>query len=271
MNQALGQHAPSVPDSVSVQIQDVHYTYGSTPVLKGVSFSVQAGELLALLGQNGAGKTTTFRILAGLTRPDTGKVTINGVNVRSHPRQAREVCAFLPDEPLLYANLSALENMAAYAALWGVPPQEARIRSEALLVNAELWHVRHALSRTYSRGMKQKLAICTALLHEPSVLLMDEPLSGLDIEASVWARDLLRQFVSEGGAVVFTSHTPELVEAVADRVVILQDGKAAYSADAAQVQRDGGLISVFRDGGMIRSHLNDTQTPKRTVQTGLLA
>lgn len=271
MNQSLDQRASSGLDNARVQIQDVHSAYGSTPVLKGLSFSVQAGELLALLGQNGAGKTTTFRILAGLTRPDTGTVTINGVDVRNHPRQAREVCAFLPDEPLLYANLSALENMAAYAALWGVPPQDARIRSEALLVNADLWHVRKALSRTYSRGMKQKLAICTALLHEPAVLLMDEPLSGLDIEASVWARHLLRQFVSEGGAVVFTSHTPELVEAVADRVVILQDGKAAYSADAAQVQRDGGLISVFRDGGMIRPHLNHTQTTDHTVRTGLPA
>ncbi|MEW6420120.1 MAG: ABC transporter ATP-binding protein [Deinococcota bacterium] len=239
---------PSPPTSTgpAVRVGGLVYAYANKPVLNGLSFEVRAGELLALLGHNGAGKTTTFRILAGLLRPDAGEVVIGGVNLRDDPKAARAACAFLPDEPLLYTQLSALENLAAYAALWGVPSAQARERARALLQEADLWAVRHALTSTYSRGMKQKLAICAALLHQPRVLLMDEPLSGLDVEASMWARALLRSFVESGGAVVFTSHTPELVEAVADRVLILRGGVASYEAVAAQISRDGGLLSVFQ-------------------------
>ena len=227
-------------------IKNVRFSYNDKPVLRDLSFEVTPGQILGLLGPNGAGKTTTFHLLAGLLRPQTGEVSVVGFNPVRDGVAARQAMAFLPDEPLLYPNLSALENLVAYAVLWNVPAKVAKPRSEQLLKDVGLWDFRNAWSKTYSRGMKQKLALCAAFLHEPKLLLMDEPLSGLDIDASLWARDMLRQFANKGGTVIVTSHAPELMEAIVDRAVILKEGRVGLDVSIQTLRDQGGLIAAYQ-------------------------
>jgi ABC-2 type transport system ATP-binding protein len=210
----------------NVRIDNVFFAYApEKPVLRGLTFEVAPREIVGLLGANGSGKTTTFKLLSGLLHPDEGHMTLAGISVTDQPREALKKCAYVPDESLLYPHFSALENMNLFAILWGVEGKVAKLRTEQLLRAVGLWEVRKQWVKSYSRGMKQKLSICVALLHEPKVLLMDEPFTGLDIDALLWARELLKAYASqEDRSIVFTSHTPEVVESLANRVVILKDG-----------------------------------------------
>jgi ABC-2 type transport system ATP-binding protein len=217
---------------LGVELRDVHFRYvRDVPVLRGVDFSVRRGEVAALLGSNGAGKTTLFRLIAGLARPDSGSIQVAGLNVSAASRETRRRCGFVPDEPLLYRQLSASENLCMVAILWGVAAGTARSRAEELLLEVGLWEVRDQLVASYSRGMTQKLAICAALLPAPEVLLMDEPFTGLDLESSLWARAVIRRFADAGGTVLFTTHLPELVDALAERVAFLHTGRIAHVAE----------------------------------------
>ncbi len=230
-----------------ISLRDVSFRYATgAPVLAGLTLEAPAGSTLGLLGDNGAGKTTTFRLLAGLLRPDGGEIEIAGVAVAAEPERVRRLSAYVPDEPLLYPSLSALENLNLFGLLWGVPSERIRERAERLLREVGLWDVRHQWVKGYSRGMRQKLSICAGLLHEPRVVLMDEPFNGLDVSASLWARRLLRDFVEGGGCVVFTSHTPELVESFADRIAILHRGTIAFAGDREAVRREGGIVAVYQ-------------------------
>ncbi|RMF51812.1 MAG: ABC transporter ATP-binding protein [Bacteroidetes bacterium] len=230
----------------AINVRDVWFSYqADKPVLRGLTLQVRPGEIVGLLGANGAGKTTTFRLLASLLRPDAGTIHVAGVDVQTDPRTAKQRCAYVPDEPLLYPHLSALENLNLFGVLWGVPAEQIRTRTETLLREVGLWEVRHNWVRTYSRGMRQKLALCAALLHAPDVLLMDEPFTGLDIEAGLWARTLLEETARAGCGIVFTSHVPELVEAFASRVAILHEGRVTYDEPVAKVRQEGGMVAVF--------------------------
>ena len=230
-----------------IRLRNIWFAYEPhRPVLAGLDLYARGGEILGFLGANGAGKTTTFRLLSGLLQPDSGEIEVAGVSVPANPQEARLRSAYLPDEPLLYPTLSALENLNMFGLLWGVPKEVTRQRSETLLRQVDLWAVRHQWVRTYSRGMRQKLALCAALLHKPRVLLMDEPFNGLDIGAVLWARNLLHQFADAGGCVVFSSHTPEIIESIADQIAILHCGQVAYANSRVGTCADGGVISVYQ-------------------------
>lgn len=232
---------------MTIRLQSIHFAYQSDrPVLRGLDLTVERGQLVGLLGANGAGKTTTFRLLVGLLRPDGGVLEIAGVSVLADPREVKRRAGYLPDEPMLYPTLSALENLDLIGRLWGVAPSEAQQRGEQLVREVGLWEVRNQWVRSYSRGMRQKLALCAALLHEPRVLLLDEPFAGLDVEAGLWARELLRGFAAGGGAVLFSSHVPELIDSFADRVVLLHGGRAVYDQPREMARRDGGMVAVFQ-------------------------
>jgi ABC-2 type transport system ATP-binding protein len=230
-----------------MRLSNVRFAYDpSRPVLRGVSLDIGPGTIAGLLGPNGAGKTTTFRILAGLLRPDDGDVEVGGVSVLAHPCEARRITAYMPDEPLLYPTLSALENLNLFALLWGVPRDLARARSRQLLTAIGLWPVRHEWVRSYSHGMRQKLALCAALLHRPQVLVMDEPFTGLDVDASLWARTHIQELAAQGGTVLFASHIPELVEALAHSVAILHEGRIACTEQVGNLRGRGGVLSAYR-------------------------
>jgi ABC-2 type transport system ATP-binding protein len=229
-----------------IRLDEVKFSYGAgRQVLRGVTLDVPAGQVVGLLGANGAGKTTTFKILAGLLRADSGTVTIDGVAAAAEPLEARQRTAFVPDTPLLYDQMSAQENLNMFALLWNVDAAAAKARSAQLLREAGLWSVRDEWVRGYSAGMKQKLSLCAALLHDPRVMVLDEPFSGLDVEGALWGREVIRAQARAGKAILFSSHVPELVEAIADSVAILDRGIIVNTAAIADVKRAGGAVRHF--------------------------
>lgn len=194
------------------------------PVLHNLSFGVRCGELYALLGHNGAGKTTTLRIIAGLLNPDEGTVRVSGVSLTDEPIEARRHMAWLPDEPMIYDMLTPSEYLAFMGGLWKVASEVARERTEVLLKWLDLWERRDERCEAFSRGMRQKVALAGALVHDPKLLLLDEPLTGLDVGAVRQVKKFLRNFVRNGGAVVLTTHILDVAERIADRIGIIHDG-----------------------------------------------
>ncbi len=208
-----------------------------------LDLAVRAGELYALLGPNGAGKTTTLRMVAGLETPDGGTIRIFGIDARAEPLAAKQVVAWLPDEPLLYDKLDPLEYLEFVAGLWSVDPAVAARRAEELLRWLDLWEQRHSRCEGFSRGMKQKVALAGALIHEPRLLILDEPLTGLDAHASRQVKDLLAERVRAGATVILTTHILEVAERLADRIGIIRAGKLVAEGTMAELRAANGAGS----------------------------
>ncbi|WP_426756324.1 ATP-binding cassette domain-containing protein [Myxococcus sp. Y35] len=229
-----------------VEVEGLGFRHGKGPdILGDLSLMARPGEILGLLGVNGAGKTTLFRLIAGLLKPRTGRIRVADIDVAEDRREASRRLGFVPDEPLLYPRMSALENLNQFAVLWGVPGAEARHRSEALLRETSLWEERNTWVEGFSRGMRQKLALSCALLHQPPVLVLDEPFNGLDMSAVLWLRDLLRRRAEAGDCILLSSHQPEALDALADRLAVLHQGELAGLYDRAEVARRGGTAEIF--------------------------
>jgi ABC-2 type transport system ATP-binding protein len=218
------------------------------PAVAGLDLTVEPGEIFALLGPNGAGKTTTLRMVAGLLRQDAGKIEVFGTDVVADPVAAKRMLAWLPDEPLLYDRLTPLEFLEFVAGLWGIPPREAEARAEALLRRLGLWPHRDERCEGFSRGMRQKAVVAAALLHDPRLLILDEPLTGLDAAASRDVKDMLAERVAQGAAVVVTTHILEVAERIADRIGIIAEGRLLELGTFAELrERHGGatLEEIF--------------------------
>ncbi len=209
----------------ALELRDLHKSFAGRAAVDGLSLRVRPGELYALLGPNGAGKTTSIRMIAGLTRPDGGEALIYGHSVQHDAQAAKQALAYLPDDPLLYGKLSAPEYLEFVAGLWGMDAAQAAPEAERLLKWLNLWDHRSERVEGFSRGMKQKLALAGALIHRPRLMLLDEPLTGLDAAASRQVKDALRQYVEGGGAVVLTTHILEVAERMAERIGIIAGGK----------------------------------------------
>ncbi|WNO54610.1 ABC transporter ATP-binding protein [Stakelama saccharophila] len=194
------------------------------PVIRDLDLEIASGQLYALLGPNGAGKTTTLRMVVGLTPMDRGSIAIYGIDTRADPLAAKAITAWLPDEPMLYDKLTPAEYLAFVAGLWSIPPAEAADEAERLLRWLRLWDVRDTRCEGFSRGMKQKVALAGALIHKPRLLILDEPLTGLDAEMARAVKDTLRAQVDAGATVIVTTHILEVAERLADRIGIIADG-----------------------------------------------
>jgi ABC-2 type transport system ATP-binding protein len=205
-------------------------------VVNDLNLALGPGELYALLGPNGAGKTTTLRMAAGLLAPDAGRMRIAGLDAAAEPLAIRRLTAWVPDEPPLYDRLSGWEHLEFIAGLWELDPKPAQARAEALLQRLDLWEHRHARCQGYSRGMKQKTALACALLHEPRLLLLDEPLTGLDAVAARQVKDLLKELVQNGVTVVLSTHILEIAERLADRIGILHGGRLRAEGDLDELR-----------------------------------
>jgi len=210
------------------------------PAVIDLDLSIAAGEIYALLGPNGAGKTTTLRMVCGLLTPDAGEIEIGGIDARADPAAAKRITAWLPDEALLYDRLTPLEYLEFVAGLWRVPTEVARTRAQALLTELGLWPHRGEFCEGFSRGMRQKTALAGALLHDPLLLIMDEPLSGLDAAASRQVKDLLRARAAAGGTVVITTHVLEVAERLADRIGIIVGGRMVAEGDFLALRTQAG-------------------------------
>ncbi len=226
--------------AIGLEVRDLAKSYGGKRAVDGISFNVKAGELYALLGPNGAGKTTTLRMIAGLLQADAGEIKVFGTDARRDPIAAKKTIAWLPDEPLLYDKLTAWEYLEFVAGLWGVDPAAARADAERLLKLLGLWDNRNDRCETFSRGMKQKAVLAGALIHKPQLMMLDEPLTGLDAGASRLVKDMIRERVDEGAAVILTTHILEVAERMADRIGIIKDGKLLIEGSLEELRTQAG-------------------------------
>ena len=236
----------------ALDIVAVTKRFAGTAAVDRLDLAIPQGEFHALLGPNGAGKTTTLRIVAGLLRADEGSVSVLGHDVATHGADAKRLLAYLPDDPPVYDKLTALEYLEFVAGLWSLAPEAAARHAEELLRWLDLWPQAHQRAESYSRGMRQKLALAGALIHAPRLLILDEPLTGLDAAAARQVKDLLVARVRDGCTIVLTTHILEIAERLADRISIIQRGRiiAQGSLDelrarAARGERDSTLEDVF--------------------------
>jgi ABC-2 type transport system ATP-binding protein len=208
---------------VSIVVEDYHKLYGNTVAVAGISFAVAPGEILGFVGPNGAGKTTTLRALAGIIAPTRGRLFVDGHDVVLDPVGAKSELAYVPDEPALFDRLTVWEHFRFTAAAYRL--RDWRQRGERLLERLELAEKRSALSSELSRGMKQKLAIGCAYLHDPKALLLDEPLTGLDPRGIRSMKELIREHTAGGAAVMVSSHQLSLFEDLFTTLLILHRGR----------------------------------------------
>lgn len=245
MSSPAGLSAPeSSPAVPALELQELRRRFGAREAVAGLNLRVDPGELYALLGPNGAGKTTTIRMIAGLTRPDHGAVRIGGHDLASRAREAKALLAYLPDDPLLYGKLTPPEYLEFVAGLWSIEAAQAAHEAERLLRWLNLWEHRAERTEGFSRGMKQKLALAGALIHSPRLMLLDEPLTGLDAAASRQVKDALRAFVAGGGAVVLTTHILEVAERLADRIGIIAAGQLVAEGTPAELLARTGTTTL---------------------------
>lgn len=217
--------------------------FGLKTVLRGVDFEVQPGEFVALLGPNGAGKTTFLRILASLSRPSVGEVNIAGYKLPHEAAQVRARLGVVSHLPLLYGDLTAEENLRFYARMYNIPNYELRVTEILEMVGLEAR--RRDLVRTFSRGMQQRLAIGRAVLHDPEVVLFDEPYTGLDQDASSMLDEVLKTVAAKGRTVVMTSHDLARAEDLATRFDILSRGVISASASRRELRKTN-LLAFYR-------------------------
>ncbi len=216
-----------------IEVEKYTKLYGEIIAVNDLSFAVPSGEVLGLVGPNGAGKTTTLRALAGILQPTSGSIRIAGIDLKTQPVNAKAKLAFIPDEPQLFDYLTVTEHLQFVARLYGV--RDAAPRIPVLLEELELTPKRDALPPELSRGMKQKLAIACGLLHQPSVVLLDEPLTGLDPVGIRRMKETITQRARDGAAVVLSSHLLHLVEELCTRILVIRRGQAVAFGTIAEI------------------------------------
>ena len=240
------------PDVAALSMRALYKNFDGKPAVDQLELTIRPGEFYALLGPNGAGKTTTIRMAAGLLLPDSGSIEIFGVDVVREPVAAKRMTAWLPDEPALYDKLDPLEYLEFVAGLWGVEPALAMSRARELMEVLELWPHRHTRCEGFSRGMKQKVALAGALIHDPMLLLLDEPLTGLDAAIARQVKDLLTARAKAGRAIILTTHILEVAERLADRIGIIHAGRLCAEGTLEDLRARTGragdsLEEVFLD------------------------
>ncbi|HZJ08170.1 MAG TPA: ABC transporter ATP-binding protein [Trueperaceae bacterium] len=217
-----------------IEVDRLVKRYGRITAVEGLSFGVERGSVLALLGPNGAGKSTTIRAVTGQLRPTSGRVAVCGHDLGAEPLAAKRAFGYVPDRPYLYPNLSGRELLRFLGRLREVP--DAERKANDLLARFELSEAADELVDTYSHGMRQRLTFCAALLHAPMVLIIDEPMVGLDPRGARDVRQLLRRHADDGGAVLLTTHSMDVAEAVADDIVLLARGRAVARGSMSQLR-----------------------------------
>jgi ABC-2 type transport system ATP-binding protein len=222
------------------------------PAVDGLDLTVRAGEFYALLGPNGAGKTTTLRIVAGLLRPDAGQVSVLGIDALADPIAAKRDVAWVSDEPMIYDKLTPFEFLEFVAGLWSIPAELAEARSRELIGWLGLEPHAHERCQGFSKGMRQKIALAGALVHEPRLLILDEPLTGLDAGSARQVKDVLAERVRGGVTVILTTHILEVAERLAERIGIIDRGRLIAEGTLDELRGRAGragssLEDVFLD------------------------
>ena len=228
-------------DGLAFRLERLTKRFGPLVAVDDLSIAVRPGEIYGLIGPNGSGKTTTVKMLVGLYRPTSGRVEILGVDLAREPERAKRVLGYVPDEPFVYDKLSGREFLHLVGELYGIPRVERGARIDRLLGIFPITEVIDGYMERYSRGNKQKLTILASLLHEPRVLVIDEPIVGLDPESAIKTRELLLGFARDGGAVLLSTHTLAFAESVCHRVGLLKAGRLVQEGDLEALRRIAGV------------------------------
>ena len=219
------------------------------PAVDALDLTIYGGEFYAVVGPNGAGKTTTLRMVVGLLKPDAGSIRIGGIDALSDPVVAKQITAWLSDEPMIYDKLTPYEYLEFVAGLWRIDPAVAQARAGELIGWLGLEPHAHERCEGFSRGMRQKVALAGALVHDPKLIILDEPLTGLDAGTARQVKDVLRARVREGGTVIMTTHILEVAERMADRIGVIARGRLIA---------EGTLDDLRRQTGETATSLEDT-------------
>ncbi len=243
--------------SPALEIRGLRKSYGEKEAVKGIDLTIQPGEFCGLLGPNGAGKTTTLKMVVGLLTPTSGSISVFGVDNQRDPVAAKRQTAWLPDEPMLYDKLTPLEYLEFVAGLWGIDARTAASRADELLTRLELHEHRNERCEGFSRGMKQKAALAGALIHDPRLLILDEPLTGLDAAIARQVKDLLAERARAGCTIILTTHIMEVAERLVDRIGIIQHGQLLAEGTLAELRQKHG-----RDGASLEELFLDLVSGK---------
>ncbi len=239
-------------------LQNVTRRFGDLVAVDDLSFSIEPGQVVGLLGPNGAGKTTCVRMLVGLLPPSEGRLSIAGIDVGAQPLEAKRHVGYVPDGAPLYPNLSPDQLFRLVGGLYGVPTAELESRSTHLLEHLELIDRRSDPVGQFSRGMRQKVALACALIHRPRLLILDEPLSGLDAPSASIIKEVLRGWADRGGAVLYTSHLMDVVERVCDHMVIIAKGHCVGAGDLDTLREQAGSSGTLEQ---VFLHLSRSEDP----------
>jgi ABC-2 type transport system ATP-binding protein len=227
------------PDVSALQVRGLTKRF-DRPAVDALDLTVRTGEFYALLGPNGAGKTTTLRMVAGLLRPDAGSVFVLGIDALADPVAAKQITAWVSDEPMIYDKLTPLEYLEFVAGLWGVDAPTTESSAHDLLVSLGLEPHLHERCEGFSKGMRQKVALAGALIHDPRLIILDEPLTGLDALSARHVKGLLQERVRAGCTVIMTTHILEVAERMADRIGVIAAGRLVAEGTLAELRQQNG-------------------------------
>ena len=228
-----------------LKIEHLTKTFGEKKAVDDLTLHIAPGEIYGFIGHNGAGKTTTLRSIAGIQQFDQGEILIHGLSIKTDPLECKRQMAYIPDNPDLYEYMSGIKYLNFIADVFGVSPQD---RQERIRDYADRFELTQDLAQpvaAYSHGMKQKLAIISAWLHAPRLILMDEPFVGLDPKAAHLLKEMMREVCDEGGAIFFSTHVLEVAEKLCDKVAIIKQGQLIRSGTMEEVKGDDSLEEVF--------------------------
>ena len=228
-----------------LKIDHLTKTYGEKKAVDDLSLHIQPGELYGFIGHNGAGKTTTLKSVVGILQFDSGEITIDGVSVKADPITCKKNIAYIPDNPDLYDFMTGMQYLNFVCDIFGVAADVRQERIQALAEGFELIADLAQPISSYSHGMKQKLAIISAWVHEPKLVVMDEPFVGLDPKAAHLMKGMMREICDKGGAIFFSTHVLEVAERLCDKVAIIKGGRLVRSGTMEEVKGDTSLESVF--------------------------
>lgn len=244
-----------------LHVENLNKRYGKLSAVRDLTFDAPAGALTCLIGPNGAGKSTTMRMLAGLQTPDSGRIVLNGVNCSADPMERKRRVALTPQELALFEELSARESIDVVGRFRGLSQEDARARGEAWLERTGLTFAADRLVRTYSGGMRRKLAVGLSLLAEPDLLILDESFTGLDPESTEALQAALREYCDRGGAVLLSSHILDMVQTIADRVVVMTSGHCVANFDRGALDDMGRLDDTSLTARYLKLREGDSDTP----------
>lgn len=220
---------------------------GNKKAVDNISLKVEPGELYGFIGHNGAGKTTTIKSIVGINEFEEGEILINGKSIKDNPIECKKMMAYIPDNPDLYESLTAIQYLNFIADVYEIPKKEREERIRKYSDKLELTRYLGDLISAYSHGMKQKLAIISALIHKPKLLVLDEPFVGLDPKAAHILKEIMRDICKEGSSIFFSSHVLEVVEKLCDKIAIIKEGKIVVEGTLEEVKGDGTLEDLFME------------------------